>query len=40
MIYTNTKRIQNYRKLMIELLLSSHDRDCTVCHKNGMCELQ
>lgn len=39
-IYTNTKRIQNYRKLMIELLLSSHDRDCTVCHKNGMCELQ
>ena len=39
-IYTNTKRIQSYRKLMIELLLASHDRDCTVCHKNGMCELQ
>lgn len=39
-IYTNTKRIQNYRKLIIELLLASHCRDCTVCHKNGMCELQ
>lgn len=39
-IYTNTKRIQSYRKLIIELLLASHDRDCTVCHKNGMCELQ
>lgn len=39
-IYTNTKRIQRYRKLIIELLLASHCRDCTVCHKNGMCELQ
>ncbi len=39
-IYTNTKKIQRYRKLIIELLLSSHCRDCTVCHKNGMCELQ
>ncbi|MBO5373467.1 MAG: (2Fe-2S)-binding protein [Lachnospiraceae bacterium] len=39
-IRTNTKRIQNYRKLIIELLLASHCRDCTVCHKNGMCELQ
>lgn len=39
-IYTNTKKIQRYRKLIIELLLASHCRDCTVCHKNGMCELQ
>lgn len=39
-IYTNTKRIQNYRKLIMELLLASHCRDCTVCRKNGMCELQ
>ena len=39
-IYTNTKRIQKYRKLIMELLLASHCRDCTVCHKNGMCELQ
>lgn len=39
-IYTNTKKIQHYRRLIIELLLSSHCRDCTTCHKNGMCELQ
>lgn len=39
-IYTNTKRIQSYRRLIIELLLASHCRDCTTCHKNGMCELQ
>lgn len=39
-IHTNTKRIQQYRKLIIELLLASHCRDCTTCHKNGMCELQ
>lgn len=39
-IHTNTKKIQRYRRLMIELLLASHCRDCTVCHKNGMCELQ
>lgn len=39
-IYTNTKRIQKYRRLIIELLLSSHCRDCTTCQKNGMCELQ
>lgn len=39
-IYTNTKRVQRYRKLIIELLLSSHCRDCTTCQKNGMCNLQ
>lgn len=39
-LFTNTKKIQNYRKLMIELLLASHCRDCTVCQKNGMCTLQ
>ena len=39
-IYTNTKKIQQYRKLIIELLLASHCRDCTTCHKNGMCDLQ
>ncbi len=39
-IKTNTRRLQKYRKLIIELLLSSHCRDCTTCAKNGMCELQ
>lgn len=39
-IYTNTKKIQSYRRLIIELLLSSHCRDCTTCQKNGTCSLQ
>lgn len=39
-IHTNTKKLQQYRKLIIELLLSSHCTDCTTCTKNGMCELQ
>lgn len=39
-IYTNTKKIQAYRRLIIELLLSSHCRDCTTCQKNGSCSLQ
>ncbi|MBP9996068.1 MAG: [FeFe] hydrogenase, group A [Lachnospiraceae bacterium] len=39
-IKTNTKKLQQYRKLIIELLLSSHCRDCTTCTNNGMCDLQ
>lgn len=39
-IHTNTKKLQQYRKLIIELLLSSHCRDCTTCTNNGMCDLQ
>ena len=30
-IHTNTKKLQQYRKLIIELLLSTHCRDCTTC---------
>ncbi len=39
-IKTNSAKIRKYRKLIIELLLASHCRDCTVCTKNGNCELQ
>ncbi len=39
-IKTNTRKIQKYRKLIVELLLASHCRDCTTCTKNGSCELQ
>ncbi|KAB1437825.1 [FeFe] hydrogenase, group A [Candidatus Galacturonibacter soehngenii] len=39
-IHTNSKKIQSYRRLIIELLLSSHCRDCTTCQKNGSCSLQ
>jgi NADH-quinone oxidoreductase subunit G len=39
-IYTNTPRIQHHRKVILELLLATHCRDCTTCSKNGDCSLQ
>ncbi|MDR2302794.1 MAG: [FeFe] hydrogenase, group A [Deltaproteobacteria bacterium] len=39
-IWTNTKRLRKYRKNILELLLSNHNRDCTVCANNGKCKLQ
>ena len=39
-IYTNTPKLQHHRKMILELLLASHCRDCTTCRKNGSCELQ
>ena len=39
-IYTNTPKVRKYRKMILELLLSSHCRDCTTCNQNGTCKLQ
>lgn len=39
-IYTNTPKIQHHRRMIIELLLASHDRECTTCRKTGNCHLQ
>ena len=39
-IYTNTPKLQHHRKLILELLLASHCRDCTTCRSNGVCTLQ
>lgn len=39
-IYTNSARIKKHRKLIIELLLAAHCRDCTTCVKSGECILQ
>ena len=39
-VKTNTPRLHEYRKMILELLLSSHCRDCTVCEKSGHCRLQ
>ncbi|MDO4489613.1 MAG: [FeFe] hydrogenase, group A [Lachnospiraceae bacterium] len=39
-IKTNTERLRKYRKLIIELLLAAHDRDCTTCQESGSCTLQ
>lgn len=39
-IYTNTPRLRKYRKMILELILANHCRDCTTCEKNGDCKLQ
>ena len=39
-IYTHTERLRRHRKLIVELLLAAHCRDCTTCDKHGRCKLQ
>ncbi|MEI3163349.1 MAG: [FeFe] hydrogenase, group A [Lachnospirales bacterium] len=39
-IFTNTPKLRKHRKMILELLLSNHCRDCTTCDKNGECRLQ
>jgi iron-only hydrogenase group A len=39
-IRTNTSRVREARKTVIELLLSEHDGDCTTCNRSEDCELQ
>jgi len=39
-VSTNTKKIRSMRKMIIELMLASHDKNCTTCHKSSDCRLQ
>jgi len=39
-ILTNSMKVRQARKHIIELLLSEHNSECTICYKNGNCELQ
>lgn len=39
-ILTNSMKVRQARKHVVELLLSEHNADCTKCIKNGHCELQ
>ncbi len=39
-IKTNTPRLRKYRKMILELLLANHCRDCTTCQNNTNCKLQ
>lgn len=39
-VYTNTPKLRKYRKMILELILANHCRDCTICEKNGICKLQ
>jgi iron-only hydrogenase group A len=39
-IMTNSMKVRQARKHIVELLLAEHNADCTKCFKNGSCELQ
>ena len=39
-IRTNTEKLLKHRRMILELILASHCRDCTICEKNQTCRLQ
>ncbi|MEZ5359271.1 MAG: NADH-dependent [FeFe] hydrogenase, group A6 [Candidatus Zixiibacteriota bacterium] len=39
-VMTNSPRVRKARRGIVEFLLSDHPQDCTLCQKNGQCELQ
>ena len=39
-IHTNSNRVREARKVLYELLISDHNRDCLSCSRNQNCELQ
>ncbi|MDF2877327.1 MAG: hydrogenase, Fe-only [Clostridia bacterium] len=39
-VNTRSVKVLNARKVVLELLLSDHPKDCLVCEKSGQCELQ
>ncbi|PKO15589.1 ferredoxin [candidate division BRC1 bacterium HGW-BRC1-1] len=39
-VKTNTQRVRQARKVLYELMLSDHPRDCLSCNRNQNCEFQ
>ena len=39
-VSTNTERLKNYRRMILELLFAERNHVCSVCVSNGHCELQ
>ena len=39
-VRTNTPAITEARRVVLDLILSTHNRDCLTCVRNGNCELQ
>jgi len=39
-VRTDTKRVRDARRLVVELLLSDHPYDCMTCEKSGSCKLE
>ena len=39
-VHTNTQKVIESRRLVLDLILSNHERECLTCTRNGTCELQ
>jgi NADP-reducing hydrogenase subunit HndD len=39
-VRTNTQRVRNARKTVVELMMSAHRQDCNACNRSLNCELQ
>ena len=39
-VQTNTERVRKARKVLYELMISEHPKDCLICSRNQNCELQ
>ena len=39
-VHTNSEKVRQARRIVLELLWSAHPNDCTVCEKSGACDLQ
>ncbi|MEI6678434.1 MAG: NADH-dependent [FeFe] hydrogenase, group A6 [Mariniphaga sp.] len=39
-VHTNSERVRNIRKVIYELMLSDHPKECLSCWRNQNCELQ
>ena len=39
-VYTNTAKVREARKAVVELLISNHPQDCLKCSRSQKCELQ
>ena len=39
-VRTDTPELNESRRIMLDLILSTHNRDCLTCIRNGNCELQ
>ena len=39
-VLTNTEKVRQARKMVVELLLANHPQECNYCVRNGNCELQ
>ena len=39
-VFTNSPKVQQSRRMTLEMILSIHERKCLSCKRNGNCELQ